>query len=131
MRVYCAITGACWLFPGDRDEGSDTLGVEGLSGLLRNAEQVIEDPVAVLSEERCTAAQVGEGSRGLERYAGVLEVSGLGVVGMVDEATGLVLGIGEGVGGLEDCPRLDTRCLEMVHHLLGRTLDGPFLNERI
>ena len=102
MRVYCAIKGADWLFPGDRDKGSDALGVEGISSLGREAEEVVKHPIAVLCEEGRTPAQVGERGRGLERYAGVLEVSGLRVVGMVDEATSLVLGIGEGLGGLED-----------------------------
>ena len=41
MRVYCAIKGAGWLFPGDGDKGSDAVGVEGLSSLGRDAEQVI------------------------------------------------------------------------------------------
>ena len=131
MRVYCAIKGACWLFPGDGDEGSDTFGVEVLCGVGWNAEEVIEDPIAVFGEEGCASAEGSERPRRFERYARVFEIAGFGVVGMVDEATGLELGIGESIGGLEDCPRPDTRCLEMVHHLLGRTLDGPFLNERI
>ena len=56
MRVYCAIKGVGWLFPGDRDEGSDALGVEGLSSLGWDAEQVIEDPFAVLCKEGSTPA---------------------------------------------------------------------------
>ena len=108
MRVYCAIKGVGWLFPGDRDEGSDALGMEGLSNFGWDAEQVIEDPIAVFSEERGTPAQFGERGRGLEGYAGVLEVSGLGVVRKVDEATSLELGIGEGLVGLEDGARPDS-----------------------
>ena len=48
MRAYCAIKGAGWLFPGDRDEGSDAVGMEDLSSLGREAQEVVKHPVAVL-----------------------------------------------------------------------------------
>ena len=128
MCVYCAITGACWLFPGDRDEGSDTLGVEGLSSLGREAEQVVKHPIAVLCEERVHAdPELARGAEDLKDTPGCLKspASGWWVWSM--KTTGLVLGIGEGLGGLKDGSGPDPCGLEMVHRLLWCALACPFL----